>query len=286
MSSVDEEMVIGTPGYPEYEKPRPVQSVEEVAHIRTSGKDGKRVHLGDTVFSKDDLVNVFRDVFKPELGEVQPTGHLGETQPTAERFAAPAPMGLCAFALCTFVVSLVNIAARHMKNTSIMIAIAFFYGGAVQFLAAAWSIACGDAFGAIAFSSYGAYWLSYGAIVSDSFGIVSNFNGDSAELASAMGFFYIAWFVFTFFMFLFTIRTNIGNMLLYAGLDLIYLLLACAEFTGKEALTKASGWVGLCVAFIAWYNAFSDIALKQLTFVTLPKKVSPLAPEEFREKTE
>ncbi len=68
-------------------------------------------------------------------GEYQP----GLYKPTTERkFANPAPLGLSAFALTTFVLSLINIQCDGVQLPQIVIALAFGYGGLVQLLAGMW----------------------------------------------------------------------------------------------------------------------------------------------------
>ncbi len=68
-------------------------------------------------------------------GEFQP----GLYRPTTERkFANPAPLGLSAFALTTFVLSLINIQVDSVKLPEIVISLAFGYGGLVQLLAGMW----------------------------------------------------------------------------------------------------------------------------------------------------
>ncbi len=68
-------------------------------------------------------------------GEFQP----GLYKPTTGRkFANPAPLGLSAFALTTFVLSLINIRTRGVIKPNIVVALAFGYGGIVQLLAGMW----------------------------------------------------------------------------------------------------------------------------------------------------
>jgi hypothetical protein len=68
----------------------------------------------------------------------------GEFQPglyrptTARKFANPAPLGLSAFALTTFVLSLINVQTRNVLEPNIVVALAFGYGGLVQLLAGMW----------------------------------------------------------------------------------------------------------------------------------------------------
>lgn len=68
-------------------------------------------------------------------GEFQP----GTFASVAERkFANPAPLGLSAFALTTFVLSLINVGTRGLTAPNIVVASAFGYGGLIQLLAGMW----------------------------------------------------------------------------------------------------------------------------------------------------
>jgi hypothetical protein len=69
-------------------------------------------------------------------GEFQP----GLYRPPNRRFANPAPLGLCAFALTTFVLSLINVQTRNIGSPSLVVALAFGYGGLVQLLAGMWYV--------------------------------------------------------------------------------------------------------------------------------------------------
>jgi hypothetical protein len=68
----------------------------------------------------------------------------GEFQPglyksiETRKFANPAPLGLSAFALTTFVLSLINLNARNVGVPNIVASLAFGYGGLVQLLAGMW----------------------------------------------------------------------------------------------------------------------------------------------------
>lgn len=70
-------------------------------------------------------------------------------------------LGLAAFALTTFVLSLANIG---IINSDIILSLAFFYGGLAQFIAGMWSFKAEDNFGGTAFSSYGSFWFAFGFI--------------------------------------------------------------------------------------------------------------------------
>lgn len=68
-------------------------------------------------------------------GEFQP----GLYRPIENRkFANPAPLGLSAFALTTFVLSAVNLQTRGVTVPNITVPLALGYGGLVQLLAGMW----------------------------------------------------------------------------------------------------------------------------------------------------
>jgi hypothetical protein len=68
-------------------------------------------------------------------GEFQPGLY---SAPVGRKFANPAPLGLSAFALTTFVLSLINIGVKGVVVPDIIISLAFGYGGLVQLLAGMW----------------------------------------------------------------------------------------------------------------------------------------------------
>lgn len=70
-------------------------------------------------------------------GELQP----GLYRSTEKRkFANPAPLGLCGFALTTFLLSCINLGTRGLSEPNIVIGAAFAYGGLVQLLAGMWYV--------------------------------------------------------------------------------------------------------------------------------------------------
>src|ERR1043165_620068 len=83
---------------------------------------------------------------------------LGEGVPAAD----PAPLGLAAFALTTFLLSGHN--ASFIPD-AVWIGPALFYGGLAQFAAGMWEFRNRNVFGATAFSTYGGFWMGLGIIV-------------------------------------------------------------------------------------------------------------------------
>src|SRR6059036_1672969 len=106
--------------------------------------------------------------------------------PPATPIADPGPLGLAAFALTTFVLSMFNSGLVSDKGEPIVFALALTYGGIAQFVAGLWEFRTGNTFGAVAFCSYGAFWISYWALV-------TFFVGDipAAHAGAAIGLFLI-----------------------------------------------------------------------------------------------
>jgi len=209
-------------------------------------------------------------------GEFQP----GLYRPTTERkFANPAPLGLSAFALTTFVLSLININVRNVSEPNIVVALAFGYGGLVQLLAGMWEMAVGNTFGATALSSYGGFWISFAIVLTPGgFDIVSSYSAAGAgveDFNNAFGFFLIGWFIFTTILLLCTLRSTVAFFLLFFFLDLAFLLLAVARFQASGgspnvSINKAGGYFGLFAAFMAWYNALAGMADDSNSFFVIP----------------
>ncbi|NVI86557.1 acetate uptake transporter, partial [Actinomadura sp. BRA 177] len=83
-----------------------------------------------------------------------------QTPPAA---ADPAPLGLAAFALTTFLLSAKN--AGWTDGTDAWLGYAFAYGGLVQLLAGMWEFRNRNVFGCTAFASYGGFWIGLGLYV-------------------------------------------------------------------------------------------------------------------------
>jgi hypothetical protein len=153
--------------------------------------------------------------------------------------ADPAPLGLAAFALTTFLLSLANSGLMPASAEPVVFGVALAYGGAAQLLAAMWEFKKGNVFSATVFSSYGAFWLSFWAyLTSYAEGIPHEQHGVAA------GWFLICWGIFTALMFVAALRTTAVLATLFAVVLVAFFLLAFGAMNGVTALTRAGGWAG------------------------------------------
>src|SRR6266702_2285266 len=179
----------------------------------------------------------------------------------APAVANPGPLGLCGFALTTFVLSSINAGLIPGADAAKMvIGLAFFYGGLAQLLAGMWEFRTGNTFGGTAFSSYGAFWLAVGISLQQNL-IPSD---------RAFGVFLLGWAIFTGLMFLGSLRSNMALMAVFALLFITFLLLAIAKLGGGNGVWMIGGYTGILTAIAAWYAALAGILSSTKSVFTLP----------------
>lgn len=220
--------------------------------------DDEYITFGNERYAKAELAQAFGGTLNPGL-----------SPPPKNNLANAAPLGLSAFALSVFVLSLINCHARGVTTTNVVVSLAFFYGGAAQFLAGMFELGLGNSFGGLALSLYGAFWCSWAAFQVPSFGIAAAYADVPEQLNNVLGLFLIGWFIFTFFITIMTIKSTVAFFTMFALLTMTFLLLAIAEFLQSDNVQIAGGVFGLLTAFSAWYNAYAGIANSQNTYLTV-----------------
>lgn len=191
--------------------------------------------------------------------------------------ANPAPLGLSAFALTTFVLSSANagfLLGKGPASGAIVIGLAVFYGGIVQLIAGIHEFQTGNTFGATAFCSYGGFWLALGFTLMPIFGGKNLVELIGTDAASGVGVFLLGWTIFTGLMFLGTLRTNLALIGVFFVLFLTFLALTIGWLGGGPAgggLTwvNIGGWLGIITALLAWYTALTSVA-PSLNLPTFP----------------
>jgi succinate-acetate transporter protein len=185
--------------------------------------------------------------------------------------ADPGPLGLAAFALTTFVLSMFNSHLVAPAGTPVVLGLALAYGGIVQLVAGIWEFRTGNTFGAVAFCSFGGFWISFWALLQFFAKEIP-----PAHLEHALAVYLYAWAIFTTYMFVASLRTTGAVALVFLLLAATFILLAIGAAGGHENITKWGGYVGLATAAAAWYASFAAVVNSTFRRVVLP--VVPLAP--------
>jgi succinate-acetate transporter protein len=185
--------------------------------------------------------------------------------------ADPGPIGLAAFAMTTFMLSVFNTNMLSETLAGGVLGLALFYGGAVQLLAGMWEFRKGNTFGALAFSSFGAFWLAYWYYVDHVAATLP-----PTEVHKVTGVFLLSWAIFTAYMTIASLRTTGAIAAVFIALTVTFVLLCIGAFaTGTMSAdwTKAGGYAGLVTAALAWYASFAGV-----TNATYKRTVLPIWP--------
>jgi hypothetical protein len=176
--------------------------------------------------------------------------------------ADPAPLGLAGFALTTFLLSGHN--ATFIPDL-IWVAPALFYGGLGQLLAGMQEYRNRNVFGATAFSTYGAFWLSLGIFVvllTADKGYAAGFT--AADVSNAEAWFLFAFLMFNTYMLLGSTRINTAVFLVFFTLEITEILLVIGNFMeahghANSRWIHAGGWLGVVTAAVAWYTSAAGV---------------------------
>ncbi|CUM66426.1 uncharacterized protein PRCAT00004090001 [Priceomyces carsonii] len=239
---------------------------KEHESIRIDGAGNEFVIIGNKKYYRHELMMAFGGTLNPERYAPYPVHQFGNAS----------AMGLCAFSMTTFVLGLYLAGAMGIAVPNVVVSLTFFYGGVVQMLAGVYEILIGNTFAATAFASYGPFWMSYGAIFVDNFGITAAYEDEPEQLANATGFFLVGWAIFTFLLLLCTLKSTVMFVALFLTLDLAFILLAAANMTGKTLITKAGGVMAVISACCGWYNAFAGVSTKHNSYLRANPVLLPI----------
>ena len=194
--------------------------------------------------------------------------------------ADPGPLGLAAFAGTTFMLSLINagLVGTHAVPGGgllpMVAALALAYGGIAQFTAGIWEFRTGNTFGAVAFCSFGMFWVSFFFIVQ------SVGKNVPTEVFSGLGLYLWTWGIFTAYMFFASLRTTGAVALVFLLLTITFIVLGIGNsalagtHSAINGTIKLGGWIGLATALVAWYASFA--AVINSTFGRVLAPVVPL----------
>jgi succinate-acetate transporter protein len=199
-----------------------------------------------------------------------PTRGEGEPPPSVGwKPADPGPLGLGAFAMTTFVLSMFNSNLVDGKGgLPVVFGLALAYGGIVQLLAGMWEFRTGNTFGAVAFCSFGAFWISFWALN------VFYAKGITGNVGNAVGVYLWAWAIFTAYMTIAALRVSGAVLLVFVLLTVTFILLAIGSDGAQASATHWGGYLGLATAAAAWYA--SAAAVTNSTFGRTVMPVFPL----------
>jgi succinate-acetate transporter protein len=177
--------------------------------------------------------------------------------------ADPAPLGLAAFALTTFLLSAANAGLMKSATGDAWLGYAFAYGGLGQLLAGMWEFKNKNVFGATAFSTYGGFWIGLGLWVL----LVARAAPPAGMTATAYGaatgkdiaWILLAFAIFNTYMLICSTQLNAAVFSVFLTLELTEIFLFIGGFSGNANITKFGGYLGILTALVAWYTSAAGV---------------------------
>jgi len=180
--------------------------------------------------------------------------------------ADPGPLGLAGFALTTFVLSTINAGIVSGTLVGVVLPLALFYGGLAQLLAGMWEFKRANGFGAVAFTTYGAFWMSFAAYA---YYILPKL--PAATAYQATGLYLLAWTIITVILFVATLGLTPFLKVLFALLALTFLALTIGALGQSTSMTKIGGYLGIITAIVAWYGVLANLTNQAFKRRVLPQ---------------
>ena len=178
----------------------------------------------------------------------------------------PAPLGLLAFGMTTVLLNLHN--AGIFDLGSMILAMGIFYGGTAQVIAGIMEWKKNNTFGLTAFASYGFFWLSLVALI-----VMPKMGWIGAVSEGGMVWYLIMWGIFTFLMFIGTLRLSRALQVVFGTLTILFFLLAIGDASGSQAVKTFAGYEGIVCGASAIYTGIAQVLNE-----VYGKTVFPLGP--------
>ena len=177
--------------------------------------------------------------------------------------ANPAPLGLFGFGMTTVLLNLHNVGLYELN--SMILAMGIFYGGIAQIIAGVVEVRKKNTFGAVAFISYGSFWLTLvGLLVLPKAGWVD------ATSNGAMIAYLLMWGLFTGCMFIGTLKLTRSLQVIFGSLTILFVLLALGDATGSTLIKQIAGIEGILCGFSAFYTAVAQVLNEVYKKTVLP----------------
>lgn len=169
-----------------------------------------------------------------------------------EKLGNPAPLGLMGFGMTTVLLNLHNTGLWGIGT--MILAMGIFYGGIAQIIAGIMEFKSGNTFGTTAFTSYGLFWLTLVFLL-----LAPKWGWWEAPAKGAMVAYLAMWGLFTFLMFISTLRLNRAVQVVFFSLTILFALLAIRDATGSKLIGTIAGIEGIFCGSSAIYLAMAEV---------------------------
>jgi len=180
--------------------------------------------------------------------------------------ADPAPLGLAAFALTTFLLSAINAGWAKTSTGGDWWGYAIAYGGLIQLLAGMWEFRNKNVFGATAFSTYGGFWIGVGLWLHF---IAPSGAAHPVSINRDLGWILLAFAIINSYLLIISTQLNTAVFLVFLTLELTEIFLFLGNFTTSvpalppdptsSTWIQIGGYIGILTALVAWYTSAAGV---------------------------
>ncbi|MDR1614756.1 MAG: acetate uptake transporter [Campylobacteraceae bacterium] len=166
--------------------------------------------------------------------------------------ADPSALGLFGLALVTLVASSEKLGLT--TGTIGILPCALLLGGFIQLIAGALDYKKQNVFGGLAFMGYGMFWVT---IALTWWFMFNQYEGDFTK---QLGFFYLGYFIFTFYMTIGAATTNKVLFSIFLAIDVLFVSLVCYGFGIYPEFAKiAAGVAELVISLLSFYGSAANV---------------------------
>lgn len=179
----------------------------------------------------------------------------------------PIPLGLSAFALTAFVISLAN--AGIFTGFAVALGLFLFYGGLIEIIAGIQALVNGNSFAATAFCANGGLWFVLGFIITPGFSGRSLVD-QSTNPSTVIGILLLGWTIANLITTVLARKTSIALIVVFLVASVTFLFLAIGALSGSNGMTQFGGWLGIITAILAWYTMLALLLAEAKKPLKLP----------------
>jgi uncharacterized protein len=167
--------------------------------------------------------------------------------------AGAGALGLLGYGMPGVLLGLAN--AGIIQAGSVILGMAIFMGGVAMFTAGLMEWKKGNTYGMAAYGSYGLFWFSFAALfILPVLGFAKDTGGQGAMAA------YLAlWGLFTFILFIGSLKMSRALQFVLGTLALVFFLEAIGAATGSGMFTVLAGYIGIISGLAAIYTALAPV---------------------------
>lgn len=185
--------------------------------------------------------------------------------PSVPKHVNPSPLAFGAFAGTTFLLSWVNAGQIGQTAITTALATAWMFGGTIQILVGFWLFRNEELFPAVTFSSFGAFWVSFGL-----FGTLYLNEIPAAQRGVDTALFLVPWAIFAFYMLIGSLKTNVAVVIAFILVEATLIPLIYGNDAGSTTAIHIGGWFGIALAIEVWYIAAAEVLNHQFGRTLLP----------------